>query len=175
MMKVLGVSMLCLMLKVVFVFSMTWGSLANAQKSEREAIEALDFLVGSWAGPGISYGVDNSQTKYHDTEYVRFDLDKKLLLINARGERNKKTTYALHTVVYYDVAAGHYWYTPYSGKKPRRFKCDINNRAFVCLNKTHDFRLTFQRLEDGRWNEYGERYTHKKWNKTFETILLPKK
>ena len=63
--------------------------LANGQESEeKNAISALGFLVGNWEGPGISYAADGNQTRYDDTEFVRFDLDQKLLLINAAGRRD---------------------------------------------------------------------------------------
>ncbi|WP_086932310.1 hypothetical protein [Agarilytica rhodophyticola] len=167
------------MLRLLFFFATLLPyTYVNAQKEhevrEENAIQALSFLVGNWAGPGISYGADKSQTPYYDTEYVRFDLDKKLLLINARGERDGKQTYALHTVIYYDVKSGHYWYTPYSGGKPRSFKCALNDKKFICLNKAGDFRLTFQRLKNGEWNEYGQRLANGQWQKTFETILTSK-
>ena len=153
-------------------------SVANAQQSEtdpaRDAISALEFLVGNWAGPGTSYAADGTQTKYHDTEYVRFDLDRKVLLINAAGEDDVGSTiYALHTVIYYDVDAGHYVYTPYSGRPPRSFHGQLEDAPELrCLNAAEDYRLTFQRLPDGQWNEFGERFgDDRTWTKSFETIL----
>lgn len=148
----------------------------NAQESEaQEAISALGFLVGDWEGPGVSYAADGSQTNYHDTEFVRFDLDKKILLINAAGKRADGTvSYQLHTVIYYDVAAGHYVYTPYAGRAPRRFHCQLDETPkLLCLNEDENYRLTFQRLPDGAWNEFGERLGEDIWSKSFETILHP--
>lgn len=139
-------------------------------------IAKLDFLVGNWAGPGVSYASDGTESSYHDTEYVRFDLDASLLLINARGEKpSGDTIYQLHTVINYDEAAGHYWYTPYSdrGRKASSFSCELVDKQFLCLSEDKSFRLIFQRLEDGKWNEFGERLKDGKWSKTFETILSP--
>ena len=152
-------------------------SQAHTQESQadpaRDAISALEFLVGNWAGPGTSYAVDGTQTKYHDTEYVRFDLDQKLLLINATGQRaDGSTSYALHTIIYYDVDAGRYIYTPYAGRPPRSFECQLDESPkLVCLNAAKNYRLTFQRLPDGRWNEFGEQLKEGAWSKSFETLL----
>jgi len=143
----------------------------------KTAIAKLGFLVGDWAGPGISYAADGAPTDYHDTENVRFDLDKSLLLINAKGTRPDGTTsYQLHTVIYYDVDRGHYVYTPYAGRPPRSFTCQLDEpKKLLCLNAGEDYRLTFQRLPDGRWNEFGERREEQQgqsiWSKSFETIL----
>ena len=145
-----------------------------AMTETQAAISKLDFLVGNWAGPGTSYGADGTQTQYHDTEFVRFDLDKNLLLINARGEGpDGATTYSLHTVIHYNTETQKYIYTPYSGKRtPRSFDCTLNDRAqFICLIPDQSYRLTFQRLPDGRWNEFGERLIEGAWVKNFETIL----
>ena len=90
-------------------------STVQTHKHQDSPIAQLDFLVGNWAGPGVSFASDGSESHYHDTEYVRFDLDHSLLLINARGETQAGvTSYQLHTVINYDKDAGHYWYTPYS-------------------------------------------------------------
>lgn len=160
-----------------FALSLSPALCATAQddkpKDAREAISALEFLVGNWAGPGTSYAVDGTQTSYHDTEFVRFDLDQKLLLINAAGQRaDGSTSYALHTIIYYDVDAGQYIYTPYAGRPPRSFHCQLDDSPkLLCLNDAEDYRLTFQRLPDGRWNEFGERLSEGTWSKSFETIL----
>jgi len=138
------------------------------------AISKLAFLVGNWSGPGTSYGADGTKTRYHDTEFVRFDLDKNLLLINARGENmDGETTYSLHTVIHYDAEAQSYVYTPYSGKRPpRSFNCTLNDQPqFICLTQDQSYRLTFQRLPDERWNEFGEKLQGERWVKNFETIL----
>ena len=145
-------------------------------KLQDNPVAKLDFLVGNWAGPGVSFASDGSESHYHDTEYVRFDLDHSLLLINARGETQAGvTSYQLHTVINYDKDAGHYWYTPYSDKdrKASSFSCDLIEQQFLCLSQDKSYRLTFQRLEDGKWNEFGERLSDGKWRKTFETILSP--
>ena len=139
----------------------------------RDAISKLAFLVGNWEGAGISYAADGAQTAYFDTEYVRFDLDQAVLLINAKGQRaDGSTSYQLHTVIYYDVAAAHYVYTPYAGRTPRSFQCELEEGPkLLCLNKEKNYRLSFQRLPDGKWNEFGERLSEGTWSKSFETRL----
>lgn len=151
-------------------------STVQTNKHQNNPIAKLDFLVGNWAGPGISFASDGTESHYHDTEYVRFDLDQSLLLINARGETQAGVpSYQLHTVINYDKDAGHYWYTPYSdkGRKASSFSCNLVEQKFLCLSGDKSYRLTFQRLEDGKWNEFGERLNDGKWRKTFETILSP--
>lgn len=141
------------------------------QTQEQKAISALEFLTGNWSGPGQSIDNEGNVSEYHDTEFVRFDLDRNILLINARGERDGQTVYQLHTVIYFDSKKQHYFYTPYRGVEPRSFACNLVDRQFICFNDDRDFRLTFQRLEDGRWNEFGERLVEGAWVKTFETKL----
>ena len=160
----------CLLI-LVTLFAFT--AHAQVKDDQQSQVAKLDFLVGHWGGTGTSYSSDGSISTYYDTEHVRFDLDKKLLLINARGEKDGKLTYQLHTVIYFDPTAGHFWYTPYTGERARRFSCELISKQFICLNKEQNFRLTFQRLADDKWNEFGERLKDDKWVKTFETILSP--
>lgn len=149
----------------------------------KTAIAKLGFLVGEWEGPGISFADDGAQTAYYDSEYVRFDLDGSLLLINAKGTRSDGTvSYQLHTVIYYDIESGQYIYTPHAGRTPRSFNCQLDGATkLLCLNASADYRLTFQRLADGRWNEFGERLEKNAgggagvWSKSFETILTAAK
>jgi len=145
----------------------------SAKEGAINPITKLAFLLGSWEGPGITYLEDGEIQEYVDTEYLRFDLDKRLLLIDAKGVKDGQPYYQLHTVVYFDTKAGHYVYTPFSGGRPSSFTCNLANQRFICLNAKEDYRLTFRRLEDGRWNEFGEKLTGKDWVKRFETILKP--
>ncbi len=145
---------------------------ATTEINEKAAMEKLNFLVGNWAGEGVSYNVDGTASNYFDEEFVRYDLDGKILLINARGSNDGVTNYQLHTVIHYDIISKNYIYSPYSGKLTRPFTCNLTDgNQFICYTKTQSFRLIFQRLPDGRWNEYGERKTKDGWQKTFETIL----
>ncbi len=141
---------------------------------ERLAIEKLDFLVGSWAGEGVSYDNDGSENKYYDTEDFWFDLQNSLLIIQARGFRDNKQFYGLHTVIYFDNDKQKYVYNPYSSRGlSRSFYCDLKTKKLLCYLEDQTYRLTFQRTADGKWNEFGERLTDGAWQKNFETILAP--
>jgi len=159
-----------------FITLLSYTSFSFAQnlvekKPTKSPMEELSFLIGNWAGEGISYAVDGSKLLYYDTEFVRYDLNGALLLINARGYRDGKTTYQLHTVIHYDMESKHYIYSPYSANGTRPFTCNLKNKQFICYTMQKNFRLIFQRLPNGVWNEYGERKTETGWRKTFETKL----
>lgn len=155
----------------IIVFSAN-AVIAQTEKSEeRTAIEKLDFLVGNWAGPGWSYDESGEASEYFDTEDVWYDAQKTLLIIQARGFRNNSQFYGLHTVIYYDAEAGHYWYNPYTARGARRFKCTLDDQVFTCLNEAEDYRLTFERLEGGEWSEVGKRLVGDKWVDNFRTVL----
>ncbi|UTW57247.1 hypothetical protein KFE96_10260 [Kordiimonas sp. SCSIO 12603] len=144
----------------------------DTKTPEQTAIEKLEFLVGEWEGPGISYRQDGRESQYHDKESVWFDVQNSLLIIQARGFRDGRQTYGLHTVINYDAEAGHYWYNPYTSKGVSRpFKCVLEAKEFKCRVEDGSYRLTFRRTEDGSWNEFGERKTEAGWQKNFETIL----
>lgn len=143
--------------------------------AEQLAISKLEFLVGHWEGPGTVFKSNGTQTNYIDYEHVRFDLDNSLLLINATGrDESGDTTYSLHTVIFYDAEAQQYIYTPFTREgAPSPFKCKIDETPkLVCYSEDKSYRLTFQRLENGQWNEYGELLKEEGvWEKNFETIL----
>jgi len=145
----------------------------DEKPEERIAIEKLDFLVGNWAGSGWSYDENGEASEYFDTEDVWYDAQKTLLIIQARGFRENSQFYGLHTVIYYDAEAGHYWYNPYTARGARRFKCSLNDQVFTCLNEAEDYRLTFERLEGGEWSEVGKRLVGGKWVDNFRTVLTP--
>ena len=158
----------------VFFASCTVSVAQGQEDGERAAIKKLEFLVGHWAGKGTSFADDGTQSTYYDTEDVWFDVKNTLLIIQARGFRGNEQFYGLHTVIYYDIDAGHYWYNPYRANGARRFKCTLLGQIFSCLSPDEKFRLTFKRTETGEWNEYGERLKENgDWLKTFETILEP--
>ncbi|UTW53918.1 hypothetical protein [Kordiimonas sp. SCSIO 12610] len=147
----------------------------NQSKSvERIAIEKLEFLVGHWAGEGTSYQADGATSKYYDTEDVWFDVQNSVLIIQARGFRDNKQFYGLHTVIYFDAERGQYVYSPYTSKGVSRpFYCDLHGQKLICFIEDKSYRLTFQRRENGDWNEFGERFVDGVWQKNFETILQP--
>jgi len=154
----------------IFVFLFGLPAQSFAQSVEQNAMSKLSFLVGNWSGEGISYN-DGNESTYYDSEFVRYDLDGQLLLINAKGSVEGKTRYELHTVIHFDAKSGKYIYSPYTAKGTRPFTCQLLNKQLLCYSQKKEFRLVFQRLTNGLWNEYGERKVDGKWQKTFETKL----
>ncbi len=145
---------------------------AEEKESVQQAkIRALSFLVGNWAGEGKSYDDSGKTSSYFDTEHVWFDVEDSLLIIQANGYRNEKLFYGIHTVIYYDESAEHYWYNPYTAGGARAFSCNLIDKEFLCYTEDKTFRLTFRRTDSGQWNEFGERLVDGLWKKTFETIL----
>ena len=148
------------------------GERAEGQTPEQEAIRQLEFLTGSWAGEGRIFAADGTYSTYHDTEKVWFDANDNLLIIQANGFRDGERTYSLHTVIYYDAVAGNYKYKPFTGgSDPVPLVCALEQGEFRCLNAEGTYRLTFRRLDNGDWNEFGEAYREGAWTKNFETIL----
>ena len=148
----------------------------NAQAQSNLSVQQtemakLDFLVGHWAGEGKSYDGDGESSTYYDTEDVWFDVQGGVLVIQARGFKEGEQFYGIHTLIYYDEEAKHYWYNPYTDKGARRFACELKDKQFVCFTEDKSFRLTFRRTSTGQWNEFGERLVNGQWIKTFETRL----
>jgi hypothetical protein len=165
-------------LTICLIWAFTTNAVAQEASStksiERLAIEKLEFLVGNWAGEGVSYANNGSESEYYDTEDVWFDLQNSLLIIQARGFRDNKQFYGLHTVIYFDKEKQKYVYNPYSSSGlSRSFYCDLKAKKLLCYLEDQSYRLTFQRTADGKWNEFGERLTDGAWQKNFETILAP--
>lgn len=134
-------------------------------------MKALSFLVGNWVGEGQSYDDAGVGSPYTDTESVWFDAEDSLLIIQAKGVRDDKPFYGIHTVIYYDEAVEHYWYNPYTAGGARAFSCNLVDKKFLCHTADKTFRLTFRRTDEGQWNEFGERLVDGQWKKTFETLL----
>lgn len=141
---------------------------------EQLAIKKLDFLIGNWAGEGQSFNEEGLASDYFDTEDVSYDVNQSIVVIRANGYKNEENTYSLHTIIHYDSTLKHYWYRPFTAKGARQYRCDLIEQQLLCLNPSNNFRLTFQRLGNGQWNEFGERLTPDgRWIKTFETKLNP--
>lgn len=150
--------------------SLAWAD-EKAKSQQQIEIEKLNFLVGNWAGPGHTFAKNGVKSAYHDTENVWFDVQNSLLIIQANGSKNGQHYYGIHTVIYYDVEAGHYWYNPYTASGSRPYRCDLDDKLFRCYSADKLTRFNFQRLSGGEWNEYGETLEGGHWRKTFETIL----
>jgi len=165
------------MRSAIFLLSLFAGGLSfvwaeeKGKSQQQIEIEKLGFLVGNWEGPGHTFAKDGSKSAYHDTEKVWFDVQNSLLIIQPRGSKNGQYYYGMHTVIYYDVEAEHYWYNPYTATGSRPYRCDLEEQLFRCHTPDKLTRFNFQRLPGGEWNEYGETLEDGQWRKTFETIL----
>lgn len=161
---------------IIFMSASFTSFAEEPEKSEQQIeMKKLSFLVGEWAGPGQSFATDGSVSAYYDTEKVYFDVQGSLLVIHANGTKDGQHYYAIHTVIYYDVDAKHYWYNPYTAKGSRPFRCDLKEQLFQCYSADRLTRFNFQRLPGGEWNEFGETLENGRWRKTFETVLTEEK
>lgn len=159
---------------IAFIFTPLLMAQSTSLTEEQIAMQKLSFLMGNWSGKGTSYDQLGKASDYFDTENIWYDVKESILVIQANGYKDERHTYSLHTIVHYDEAAKHYWYQPFTAKGARKYRCDLNNKKLLCHNENDTFRLTFQRLENGQWNEFGERKDQNdKWFKSFETKLDP--
>lgn len=142
-----------------------------AQSEEKKAMAKLSFMVGDWKGEGKSFST-NGETISQVKEQVRYDLDGEILVLRVRNSRDGETTLKLHTIIYYNKEDGYYYYNAFRKSGARPFKGKVENGKFVC-SINGNYRLTFQKTEEGAFNEYGERLIDGKWVKNFEDILWP--
>lgn len=131
----------------------------------------LSFMIGDWKGEGSSYPKAGNEP-YQVLSKVRYDLDGELLVLRHRSTRNDSTLLALHTIMYYNKEDGYYYYNAYRRSGARPFQCQLKDDQFIC-EINGNYRLTFQRTENGEFNEFGERLVEGEWVKNFEDILQP--
>ncbi len=143
----------------------------SAQTEEQKAMARLSFLIGDWKGEGTGYPRAENKP-YQVLSKVRYDLDGELLVLRHRSTRNDSTLLALHTIMYYNKEDGYYYYNAYRRSGARPFQCQLKDDQFIC-EINGNYRLTFQRTENGEFNEFGERLVDGKWVKNFEDILQP--
>jgi len=142
-----------------------------AQSEEQKAMKKLSFLIGDWKGSGTSYPKEENKP-YDVISTVRYDLDGELLVLRHRSKRENKTVLALHTLIYFNKEDEFYYYNAFRKSGARPFKCKLNDGKFIC-EINGNYRLTFQRTDNGMFNEFGQRLTDGKWVKSFEDILQP--
>lgn len=143
----------------------------SAQTEEQKAMAKLSFLIGDWKGEGTSYPKEENEP-YQVLSKVRYDLDGELLVLRHRSTRNDSTILALHTIMYYNKEDGYYYYNAYRRSGARPFQCQLKDKQFIC-EINGNYRLTFQKTENGEFNEFGQRLVDGKWTKNFEDILQP--
>ena len=159
------INLLCLGLMAMLTNSL------SAQTEEQKAMAKLSFLIGDWKGQGTSYPKAENEP-YQVLSKVRYDLDGELLVLRHRSTRNDSTLLALHTIMYYNKEDGYYYYNAYRRSGARPFQCQLKDDQFIC-EINGNYRLTFQRTENGEFNEFGQRLVDDKWIKNFEDILQP--
>ena len=156
---------------IIFISFFFYTHQILSQSVEQKAMAKLSFLIGDWKGTGTGYPKENNEP-YNVLSKVSYDLNGELLVLRHRSKRDGKTLLALHTIMYYNKENGFYYYNAYRRSGARPFKCQLNDGKFVC-EINGDYRLTFQRTENGEFNEFGERLVDGKWIKNFEDILQP--
>ena len=157
-------------LSLICLFSFQFLNL-SAQTEEQKAMAKLSFMIGDWKGEGTSYPKAENRP-YQVLSKVRYDLDGELLVLRHRSTRNDSTLLALHTIMYYDKTDGFYYYNAYRRSGARPFQCQLKDDQFIC-EINGNYRLTFQRTENGEFNEFGQRLVDGQWVKNFEDILQP--
>lgn len=143
----------------------------SGQSIEKEAMSKLSFMIGNWKGSGTSFP-EKEGSKYDVLSKVTYDLDGELLVLRHRSFREATAVLSLHTVIYYNKEDQYYYYNAYTKRGSRPFKGKITNDKLV-LYLGENYRLIFQKTEEGKFNEYGEKLVDNKWIKNFEDILSP--
>lgn len=156
-------------LLLVSIFLVT--QLSFAQTEEQKAMAKLSFMIGDWKGTGSSYPKQENKP-YDVLSKVRYDLDGELLVLKHRSTREGKAVLSLHTIMYYNVKEGQYYYYAFRQKGVRPFTGNIVDGKLIC-SIGDDYRLTFQRTPEGFFNEYGEKRIDGVWTKNFEDLLQP--
>ncbi|MEL7148810.1 MAG: hypothetical protein AAFO69_20720 [Bacteroidota bacterium] len=140
---------------------------AVAQPTEREAMAKLSFLAGDWQGQGKLYQDDGTTKSYRVEEKVDYELSGDILVIRVNAE-----VLQLHTVVYYDVTEGQYYYSRYTKEGGKKYPGKYEEGKFK-VRFSDARRLVFERDENGRFHEYGEKLVDGKWVIYFEDTLSP--
>ena len=144
---------------------------ANSQTEEQKAMAKLSFMIGDWKGTGSSQPA-NENKSYNVLTKVRYDLDGELLVLQHRSERDGKEVLSLHTIIYYHKEEKQYYYYAFRRTGVRPFTGQVIDGKLICTIGDN-YRLTFQRTEEGYFNEFGERLIDGKWVKNFEDLLQP--
>lgn len=146
---------------LVFAFN-----LVNAQE-EKEAIAKLSFLVGEWEGISTIYSED-SVKKGKVTKKVKYLLNGNLLSVEV-----KSPYIHLHTVIGYNVKDSTYYYHPFNkAGKGNAYKGEFENGKFV-VTFNDNYKIFFEKTEEGKFHEYGVRVIGGKEEITFEDLLEP--
>ena len=152
---------------LVFITSLFLATASYAQETERAAMAKLSFLIGDWAGEGKLYKDDGTTETYGVRESVEYELSGDILVIRVNADNLQ-----LHTVVYYSVVEGLYYYSRYTKEGGKKFPSKYEYGKFKVWF-SDERRLTFELTEEGYFHEYGEKLVDEKWVKYFEDTLQP--
>lgn len=138
-----------------------------AQKTEKEALAKLSFLMGNWSGKDFVYSKKDT-TVVHVKESVNYILDGNIMTIDVNS-----STVKLHTIITYSLKDKCYYYQPFSKTGAKKYKGEFKDGKFIVhFNKRS--KITFEKTAKGEFHEYGTYLTKDNvWKKYFEDILLP--
>lgn len=138
---------------------------AIAASEAREAMKALEFLVGEWQGEAWVQMGPGPREIVRQHERVEWEVDGEVLLIRGRGVQTDPDTgeervghLAMATVAW-DAARGAYSMWSYaSGRGTGQPELDVRDRGFVWVHAVPGgrARYTMHLDEQGRWVESGE-------------------
>ncbi len=138
-----------------------------SESEEQKALARLSFLVGNWKGQSTIYSKDSVKTA-QVSERVKYLLDGNLLTLDV-----KSPFIQLHTVIRYSAKDSTYYYHPFTNtSEGKAYKGRIENGKFIVLFNDN-YKVIFERTEDGKFHEYGERIVNGKKEMSFEDLLEP--
>lgn len=157
------------------------GSTANAQgrpaaDTQREAMEALGFLLGEWEGNGwIAFGPQRNE--FRQTETVVGHLDGLLIVVEGKGRASEdnRVVHDAYAVVSYDDKTKRYRFAAYTGEgryvdATATVGNDELEWGFESAYGT--VRYTIRLTESGEWHEVGESSQNgTDWRQFFEMRL----
>lgn len=147
------------------------------QAATRQAMEAVSFLLGDWAGSGWIMGPDGARHEFLQTERIRPLLGGQVILIEGRGVAAADTTQVVHEAVAfigYDAAAGrHVMRSFLPGGRTTDARVEAGPGRFV-WRIGESVRYTILVDDSGTWQEIGE-YTRdggRNWQQFIEMKLV---
>lgn len=141
---------------------LSFNTFAMGQSTSQEKMQQLSFMVGDWVGISTTYKDGEIDQQVPAFQKIQYAVDKSIITIDLHSE-----SLQLHTVIYYDVEKGTYYYNPFYKKGANRYTAEyVDGRLVVTKNKTT--RFIFHKTSEGGFREYGEKLENGKWVKYFE-------
>ncbi|MCA6075019.1 hypothetical protein [Fulvivirga sedimenti] len=137
-----------------------------SQNLKQEKMENLNYLIGEWVGTSKIYenGVLVKQGSAY--EYISYDLDKNILVIELNTEFLQ-----LHTIILYDENDQKYYYHRFSKNGAARYSAEFKDGQLIVW-KDDKTRFFFRNTPDGGFQERGEQLINGKWIITFEDTFV---